>query len=139
MIGLSKEELRLALEKQAAEFAKHRPIYTHAESVDQEKRLKSRTETRKKPVNVTQAGFVEYLEELKAGVKQELQPSEDLWCESLDKYQVTYTELGSTKKNRWPVYAYDADTAVEDFRHWYKRDHLGRAVIIGVVKLADAK
>ena len=134
-----KGKLRVELAEAAEEFAKERPIYTYAESVDQEKRLKKQLETRKKPVNVTHAGYVQYLEELKAGIKQEVVPSEDLWRVALDRFQVTYTERGSVKKNRWLVYANDADTAIEDFRHWYKKDHIGRAVVIGVVKIGEAK
>ena len=135
----SKEELRRQFQAGVEEFAKNNPIYTHAESVDQEKRLKNSLETRKKPVHVTQAGFVEYLEELKAGVKQPLQPSENLWDVPLDKYQVTYTERGSVKKNRWFTYADDPDSAIEDFRHWWKSKEAPRAVVLGVVKIADAK
>ena len=136
---LSKEQLRDEQSRQAEEFAKKKPIYTYAESVDQEKRLKAKLENRKKPVNVSQAGWVQYLEDLKAGVKQEVQPSDNLWDVPLDKFQVTYTEKGSVKKNRWFVHAYDADSAIEDFRHWWKKEHLHRAVVIGVVKISDAK
>lgn len=138
-MSLSKEQLREELAKQAEEFAKNRPIYTYGESVDQEKRLKSRMQTLKKPVNVTQAGYVQYLEELKAGVKQEYKPSEDLWRVPLNKYQVTYTEKGSAKKNRWFAYSADPDSAIEEFRYWWKSQDKPRASVLGVVKIADAK
>lgn len=134
-----KEQLRKDLASQAEEFAKSRPIYTYGESVDQEKRLKSRMEYRKKPVNVSQAGYVQYLEELKAGIKQEVVPSDDLWRVPLDKFQVTYTERGSTKKTRWYTHSEDPDAAIEDFRNWWKSQEKPRATVIGVVKISDAK
>lgn len=138
-MSLSKEQLREELAKQAEEFAKNRPIYTYGESVDQEKRLKKKLENRKKPVNVSQAGYVEYLEGLKAGIKQEIVPSEDLWRVPLNRYQVTYTERGSTKKNRWFTYSDDPDSAIEEFRYWWKGQEKPRASVLGVVKIADAK
>ena len=75
---MSKEELRRLIEAGTAEF--HKPIYTHAESVDQRKRLQRSLETRKKPAHLTQEEYDRYLAKLKDGsYRPEFSPSEDLW------------------------------------------------------------
>jgi len=135
---MNKLELREFLEKKAAEYASRNPIYTHAESFDQEKRLKAKIETRKKPANLTQDGYVVYLNELKVGThKTEVKPSEDLWDVEMPRYEVRYKERGSTVIKRWRCYAQDADEAIEDFKHLYKKTSVVKAWIIEAIKISE--
>ena len=134
---MKKEELRQILTAKTEEYSK--PIYTYAESVDQEKRLKRRCETRKKPVNLAAEYFENYLRELKEGKVQEHQPSYGIWEVPMERFEVQYKEKGSTTLKRWSCDALSADNAIDDFRHWYKTNHPGVARIITSVKIRDAK
>lgn len=79
---MNKHQLREYLAKATAEYT--RPVYTHAESVDQVKRLQTRCENRKKPVNMAQAEWDEYLAQVQQGTYK---PVEDLNRDPLYDYE----------------------------------------------------
>lgn len=62
---MTKAELSALIAERTACYCK--PVYTHAESVDQQRRLHKRLETRKKPVNLAQETWERYVQALKDG------------------------------------------------------------------------
>lgn len=73
---MNKAELRALLEQRTAEWDK--PIYTYAESVDQQKRLQARCESRKKPPHLKQEDWDSQLQMAREG-RYESKPGEDIW------------------------------------------------------------
>lgn len=75
---MNKQELREYLEKQAVRFTEvyGGVINTHAESVDQRKRLQAKLETRKPIQNQKQQEWETYLEQVKNGTYQPVQEPE---------------------------------------------------------------
>lgn len=67
---MTKEDLRKLIAAQTDRYAMYHDIHTHAESVDQEKRLKSRIKASQGlviPVNLKQAEWDEYLRKVQDG------------------------------------------------------------------------
>lgn len=75
-MSMSKAELREMLEQKMAEYDK--PVYTWGESVDQQKRLQARCESRKKPPHLKQQDWDSQLQMAKEG-RYESKPGEDIW------------------------------------------------------------
>lgn len=72
---MTKDDLRALIAEGTALY--ERPIYTHAESVDQEKRLKKRIKAGLIiPQNLKQAEWEKYLAEVEAGTYRPEEPAE---------------------------------------------------------------
>lgn len=61
-MSMSKAELSALIAERTAVY--HKPVHTYAESVDQAKRLRKKLETRRKPDNLRQAEWEQYLASL---------------------------------------------------------------------------
>lgn len=81
---MNKQQLRELLAKKAAEYQKHKPIHTHAESVDQQKRLHKRCETRKRPAHILQEEWDAHLKLVAEGKLPEYKPGDDIWLTDKD-------------------------------------------------------
>lgn len=76
---MTKDELRLLIEAETAKYDK--PVYTYAESFDQEKRLKDRIKAAQGlviPKDLKRADYHDQLEQTRQG-KYQHKPGHDIW------------------------------------------------------------